>query len=134
METNEFKFGSSTVKKIRILIHNEDNQPLSIGKVHLKGYVHELIVRFTEDASYFLVYGNNKAKRPNYDIDRFVEKVPKDLKTLELGNELKIEKDRVQPKSPLFENMTWLWVIMGLIMLVLGWFSVKMMKKNSHLP
>ncbi len=130
IEKNEFKFSSTTVQRLKILIHNQDNQPLSIDTIQIKGYVHELVARFTEDASYFLTYGNNKAPRPNYDLDRFADKVPINLTTLDMGDEMTIEKEKVPETAPLFKNMIWLWTIMGLIILVLGWFSIKMMRKE----
>jgi hypothetical protein len=124
------KFNSTIVQKLKIIIENKDNQPLTIEGILLKGYVHELTARFTEKATYFLVYGNENANKPDYDIERFPDNVPKMLSTLELGNELEIAKEEAPKKAPLFENKIWLWVIMGMIILVLGWFSLKMMKKE----
>jgi hypothetical protein len=129
IEKNEFKFNSTSVQRLKILIHNQDNQPLTIDTIEVKGYIHELVARFTEHASYFLIYGNNNATKPNYDIDRFNDKIPKTLTVLKLGDELTIEKEIMPKTEPLFKNMTWLWIIMGLIILVLGWFSIKMMRK-----
>ena len=48
------KFNSTTVQKLKIIIDNKDNQPLSIDGILVKGYVHELTARFTENAKYFL--------------------------------------------------------------------------------
>jgi hypothetical protein len=103
---------------------------LSIEKIQIKGYVHELVARFTEEASYFLTYGNNKASRPNYDIERFIDHVPLSLNALELSNEINLEKHKEPLTDPLFKNMIWLWTIMCLIIIVLGWFSIKMLKKQ----
>lgn len=130
VEKNEFKFSSKTVQKLKILIHNQDNQPLTIDTLHVKGYEHEILARFTEQATYFLTYGNKIATRPNYDIDRFTDKVPMTLTTLDIGNELIIEKDQVSETAPLFKNKTWLWGIISLTILVLGWFTIKMMRKE----
>jgi hypothetical protein len=124
------KFNSTIVQKLKIIIENKDNQPLTIEGILLKGYVHELTARFTEKATYFLVYGNENANKPDYDIERFPDNVPKMLSELELGNELEIAKEEAPKKTALFENKIWLWVIMGLIVLVLGWFSIKMMRKE----
>jgi hypothetical protein len=52
------------------------------------------------------------------------------LTTLNSGNEQLIEKEETPLIEPLFKNKTWLWSIMGLIILVLGWFSIRMMRKN----
>jgi hypothetical protein len=127
---NGLKFNSTIVQKLKIIIDNKDNQPLSIDGIKVKGYVHELTARFTENATYFLTYGNENATKPDYDIERFPDNVPKMLSSLELGNELEIAKEEAPKKTPLFENKIWLWLIMGLIILVLGWFSLKMMKKE----
>ena len=130
IEKNEFKFSSTTVQRLKIIIDNHDNQPLTIEAIQVKGYVHELVARFTEQATYFLAYGKNNAAKPQYDIDRFSDNVPVTLSTLELGDELSIEKEKVPETGPLFKNMTWLWAILGLISLVLGWFSIKMLRNE----
>ena len=90
----------------------------------------ELIARFTDDATYFLTYGNKKAVRPHYDIERFADNIPEVLTTLELGSELRIEKEEGRLTEPLFKSKKWLWAIMTVIILLLGWFSVKMISKK----
>lgn len=130
IEKNEFRFPGKTAQKLKIYIDNQDNQPLSIGTIQVKGYVHELLVRFVEHGSYFLTYGNSKAAKPSYDIGYFSNKVPNTLTALELGAELTTEKGTIHKATPLFKSMTWLWVIMGLIIIVLAGFSIKMMRKE----
>lgn len=130
IEKNEFKFISTTAQKLKLFIYNQDNQPLTIDTLKVKGYEHELITRFTEQASYFLTYGNKTAVSPHYDLDRFTDNVPKTLPPLELGYEQKIEQEEIPLIEPLFKNKTWLWTIMSLIIIMLGWFSVKMIRKN----
>ena len=92
--------------------------------------IHELIVRFTDQASYYLTYGNKRADRPNYDIEHFSNNIPKTLTALNLGGELTIEKDAVSTTDPLFKNKIWLWIVITIIILLLGWFSVELIKKN----
>lgn len=127
---NEFTFNSTITQKLRIHIHNQDNSPLTIGSIQISGHIYELVVRFTEQASYFLVYGNKKATIPNYDIDRFTEKIPKTLTELELGKEQQIKKEERKVSTPLFQNKLWLWGVMALIIILLGWFSLSMIRKN----
>ena len=128
LEKNEFHFNSVTTQKLKVLISNFDNRPLNIDTINLSGYVYELVARFTEPANYFLAYGNKAAEIPNYDIDRFTDKVPAQLKILELGNEQTIPKQETRVTEPLFRNKQWLWIIMAIIILLLGWFSVKMIQ------
>ena len=126
---NEFVFTSTLLQKIKIEIDNQDNKALEIDSVHVMGYEHELTARFTGLASYYLCYSNNKAQKPQYDIDRFEDKIPEKLSAIELDKEEIIIKDGIQKTNPLFQNKAWLWAIMILIILILGWFSMKMIKK-----
>ena len=128
-EESEFSFNSTTVRDLSIIIDNHDNRPLSIGGVEVKGYIHELVVRFTEDAGYILAYGNNRATMPNYDIGRFTDAIPLSPAALELGEELEIIKPEEPVIKPLFEKQVWLWGIMAVIIVVLGWFSMAMLRK-----
>lgn len=131
LEENTFKFASTTLQKIKILIANQNNQPLSIDTIQVGGYINELLVRFTQPAAYFLTYGNKNARSPQYDINRFTKKIPKNLKVLKLGSELTIIKEKRTKEAPLFQNKLWLWSLMLFIILILGWFSLKMIKKGS---
>lgn len=130
MEENEFHFSNTTVQKLKLFIDNQDNQALAIEAIKVKGYEHELITRFTEQADYFLAYGNKNARRANYDIVRFADNIPDELREVELGEELRIEKEEPPVKEPLFKNKIWLWIIMTVIIILLGWFSIKMIRKN----
>ena len=130
LEQNNFKLSNIIAKNLRLTIFNGDNQPLDIKDVSAKGYEHQLIARFTEPADYMLVYGNTSARKPNYDISKFEANVPKDLNALKIGEEQIILKPEQETIKPLFENSYWLWGIIGLVILILGGFTLKMLKKS----
>jgi len=130
-ENNEFKFNSTILNKLKITIYNLDNEPLHIENIVAQGSQHNLIVRFTEPAKYYLTYGNLKAKNPNYEISQFVSNIPGKVTNLELGVKEVIPKKSVIKNEPLFKNKNWLWGIMIVIIGVLGWFSIKMMKAKK---
>lgn len=125
LENNQFNFESTITKQIKLTITNNDNMPLSIQNIKVDGYTHTLKARFTAPATYFLLYGNSSAQLPNYDINYFKENIPTTLSLLTLGETTAIQKDN-KPTSALFENQAYLWGIMGLIILIIGWFSLKM--------
>ena len=129
IEKNELKFNSTILKKLEIVIDNQDNQPLRIDSFEVKGYEHSLMTRFTEPASWWLVYGNSKASKPHYDIDRFSDKIPAAVTSLQLGTEQIIPKETSSATRPLFQNKIWLWLIMAVIIVILGGFSLRMMRK-----
>ena len=130
IEKNEFKFTSVLANKLKLIIEDHDNQPLEIKKVKVKGYIHELVARFQNKGDYFLVYGNPNAYVPKYDIAHSANAIPNSLTKVELGKELQIPKKPKDLKAPLFENKLWLWGVMGIIIVVLGGFTLKMMTKK----
>ena len=128
IDKKEFVFESTILQKLKISIQNQDNTPLSINTITVKGYVHELIARFTEPATYFLAYGNKQAAKPNYDMRRFTSKIPNKLLALSLGKEQLVVQNKVFTNEPLFKNKNWLWAVMTLLIVVIGWFSIKMIR------
>ncbi len=130
IDGNEFRFNSTIVRHLRLLIDNHDNQPLHINKVEAKGYVHELIARFAQPATYYLVYGNALAHTPQYDISETTSPIPENLVPLKLGETQTIPKKESPTVEPLFKNKFWLWGLMGIIIVVLGGFTLQMMRKR----
>lgn len=130
VEENVFTCTSTIAKKIRITIDNYDNQPLKIGKVVVKGYKHELVARFTTPATYYIVYGNKKAKKPVYDLNYLSAKIPEKISTITPGKAQVINFEKSTIVQPLFVNKIWLWSIMVIVILVLGGFTLSMMKKQ----
>lgn len=130
LENNTFTFESTTLQKLKIIIHNYDNEPVTIKHVKVQGYTHKLIARFTKPATYYLVYGNSFARTPQYDLSYLTKKVPDTLANITLKPAQLIDKKDIKTVEPLFTNKAWLWGIMGLIIIVLGGFTLKMMKKK----
>ncbi|MEK6155033.1 DUF3999 family protein [Flavobacteriaceae bacterium 3-367] len=130
LEKNGFEFPSTAASKIQIQIENEDNEPLEIESVVVEGHKYWLDVRFAKEARYSLIYGNPYAVKPKYDLSRFLESIPKNAAPLTLGVESLLSKTPVETSSALFENKFWLWAVMGIIILVLGWFSLNMIRKK----
>ncbi|GGX10724.1 DUF3999 family protein [Aquimarina muelleri] len=130
VEKNIFPCRSTIAKKIRITIDNHDNQPLKINKVRVKGYKHELVARFTNPATYYLVYGNKKARKPVYDLNYLSTKIPKGLPVITPDKAQVIKFENTNTIKPLFMNKIWLWSIMLIVILVLGGFTLSMMKKK----
>lgn len=131
LEKNQFNFESTILNKIKLIIFNNDNKPLTLKTITVEGYTHTLTARFTEPATYFLIYGNSTANFPSYDIAYFKENIPATVSLVSLGKLIKIKKD--QPtQAALFEKKIWLWGLMGIIILILGWFSLKMLYSKNE--
>ncbi|MCC5928864.1 MAG: DUF3999 family protein [Cyclobacteriaceae bacterium] len=129
LDKNEFKFNSTTLDKLKIVIENQNNQALSVEVDEVSGYVHELLARFTQPATYFLVYGNKTAARPRYDVEYFTNQIPENLMPLLTGEELSIQELNASTKDQFLNKELLLWGIIILIILLLGWFTIRMMLK-----
>jgi len=130
LENNTFKFNSTILQKLKILIHNDDNEPLKLNSIEVKGYTHELIARFMTPATYYLTYGNPNVNKPTYDLNYLTRNIPDTLTKVTLKSEQRIDKKEAPGIEPLFKNKNWLWAVMVIIISVLGWFSLKMMRKR----
>lgn len=133
MENNEISFPGTTTAELQLRIKNHDNTPLSIDSITVKGYVHELTARFDKPATYYLAYGNPKAGRPVYDIAIYPENIPDNALPVTLEEETKTSQLAESKPTPLITNKFWLWIIMGIIIFSLGWFSLKMIRNQEAL-
>lgn len=131
VEKNTFTFKNTFAKKIRITISNFDNEPLQITDINAKGYRFQLRARFTRPATYYLTYGNKEAYAPNYDIAKLNLKMPDAITELPLGAAQRIIKKEKIASQPLFKSEIWLWGVMSILLLVIGWFSYKMLTKKE---
>lgn len=129
LEKPEFKFSNVVTNRLKITISNNDNKPLRLSGLQLKGNIYELIARFDDlNANYALFYGKTDALSPNYEIEKFENKIPLNLTSVAIGEEQKNPSYAVKTEKPLFENKLWLWSLMAVIIGLLGFFSFRMLK------
>lgn len=129
LEKPEFNFSNVVTNRLKITIDNNDNKPLRLSGLELKGNIYELIARFDDfNAAYELYYGKADAVAPNYEIEKFESKIPLNLTSVEVGKEHKNPAYAVKTEKPLFENKLWLWALMAVIIGLLGFFSFRMLK------
>jgi len=125
-----FDFKSIITDRLRLIVTNGDNQPLNITNVAVRGFDYHLVGRFSQPADYFLTYGNKKARKPDYDIAKFKNKIPRNLNTLKLAAVKNISITPAE-KSPLIKSKIWLWLLMGLAALIMGWFTLSMIREKK---
>jgi len=126
-----FMLDQQIAQQLKITINHLDNEPLSVQSCEVKGYRYELVARFSGPGDYYLVYGNPNVGMPVYDIAHFIEKIPEDVPPVTLEDEEERLRAALPVQEPLFKNKFWLWGIMIVVIGMLGFFSLKMIKKNS---
>ncbi len=117
--------------KIRVIINNLDDKPLA--KIDLEIFTHQqsIKLKLQNNKKYVLAYGKNNDSAPQYDIEYFKNAVPIKLKQAELGNETKITHAPVIVKQPLINNKMWIWVALIGCLVLLGFFTLKLMKPGE---
>ncbi len=130
VEKPEFVFRSPFTDKIKITIENNDNQPLTLKNIAVKETEYELVARFVDTTyNYALYYGNNNAKAPIYDLANFNQKIPTDIKPAILEKEYNNPDLLIKADHSLVKNTYWLWALVAIAVIVLGYFAVRMLRE-----
>lgn len=127
LEPNIIRFENLLTKHIKMTIFNYDNTPLLIPDVIVKGNVNELVIRFDSVARYFLYYGNPSLTSPHYDINVFEHQIPQSLIPIKPGKEEILNPNNVIAPGQK-TKIGYLWIAIGTIIIMLGGFTIHMMK------
>jgi len=127
---NAFSFLNRLFQKFRITVKNFDNQPLPFDGYTVVGPNYRLMTRLDDTENLVLCYGNEEAKSPLYDISYFKDKIPNELNVATLGDAGHFPKGSTEA-SPLFKNKWWLWGLLIIVILLLGTFTLKMLKEGK---
>lgn len=130
LNKNSYDFDSYILKKLKITVYNFDSQPLQYRGITLKCPNYRLITRLEEIQNHFFVYGNENSNKPAYDITYFKDKIPKKVNKL-IVSEAEHFPNVSQDKAPLFKNKWWLWASMIVVILLLGTFTLKMLREDK---
>jgi hypothetical protein len=128
-KANDFVFDWELVRELRMVLQDSDNGPLKIQQISAGGpEIH--LISLLKPGNNFMLYGADAVSSPSYDLVHFENRIPEVTTFASLGSPEKIvfaEPDA----DPLFENKLWLWGLMVLMILALGFFTVKMMKQKG---
>lgn len=127
---NKIKFDEIFSNELRITIHNDDNIPLTVNHGIIASLQQFLVVRFPSQDQFSLYYAAPDLNAPVYDIAQFVPDINK-LQNLKISNseDVKfIEKKDVEAEIPSY----WTWVSIGVMLLLMGFFAIKMIKAEKN--
>jgi hypothetical protein len=148
LNPNEINLGNRKVRNLVLKISNADDRPLSVLGVKGRQVKHYLVSKLEAGNAYVLRYGNDSLSSPVYDMKYFVDKIPKDLKVISaLGrkdiylkpvtiNPIGTTKNAgiEKPGESFFKSQAFVWSAIGLVILLLGVVTVRMlgeMKEKS---
>lgn len=129
---NVFPMDEILTSKIKLTIQNKDNQMLDIPSVEVKGAKHFLLVRFDGKPPYALQYGDRNLKYPEYDLVSFKKNIPSKPTPVKLEKAIYKKIIEENKSKPIFSNSIWLYLLMGMTMLILGGFTLSMMRNAKE--
>lgn len=118
-------------KRLKLEIINRDNQPVEVGDIKVYAESVRLVSKLPSEGELVLAYGKPQCTAPEYDIVHFTKTIPANPGTVQLENEKTMKQQEENGKKPLVGDKVWLWVAMGGILLIIGVFSVSMLRKTS---
>ena len=117
-------------KKLKIEILNNDDQPIEIKEVKAFAEQLKLVAELPVSDNLYLLYNKANDNAPVYDLVHFKEKIPAIVTEIACGPEQAFTP-LLEAKSPLVSSKSWLWAAMGGIMVVIAFFSFRLLKKQS---
>ncbi len=117
---------------LKLRIFNRNDRPLSVEHVLALRYQRVILAELEPDADYALAYGKEGDLRPVYDLQYFAEKVPARAERVVPGEEVVLREEAA--RRPFFEQPLWIWGAMAAIMILLVFFSIRMLKRTAPPP
>ncbi|MES2836450.1 MAG: hypothetical protein V4667_02915 [Bacteroidota bacterium] len=115
--------------KIKLEILNKNNEPIKIDSIKVFYEVVRLLAKLPAKEQVLLVYGKEKEPKPVYDLAYFTDKIPTDLEQINSLTEYE-QVRMMEVVSPLIESKNWLWAIMLVVIVVIGFFAIKLLRKS----
>ncbi|MEQ1620549.1 MAG: hypothetical protein ABL919_04010 [Methylococcales bacterium] len=136
-DKTDINFPEQRRQHYRIVIQNQDNPPLEISNVTGNGHGYQLLFLPQPGKTYQLRYSSAQAKLPHYDTAPILELLKRGypITSAELGPEnaeapVKQTFDFVN----LLNSKLFLGLVIGLMVLVLGWSLYRVSKRVTELP
>lgn len=112
-------YPETTTRYLRLVIHDEDSPPLTVQEVNVWGLWRRVVFAANPERSYKLYYGNTKAQRPSYDIERiFPYLVTEKLPEAKLGPQT-ANPSFEEEKPPVSERFPWLFPVVVAVAVVI---------------
>ena len=118
--------------RLLVVIDNKDNVPLSLQRVTAFG-LHTSVTAYLEKGrNYTLFFGDSSAIAPSYDLEYFNDSIGNNIQSLHLMNIEEIKANVAVTKKESNTNQWMLWSIIVAVLLLLLYFSFRMIKDISH--
>ncbi|HEU5290843.1 MAG TPA: hypothetical protein VFU05_09390 [Cyclobacteriaceae bacterium] len=119
------------VHEFLITIENDDNPPLEVATIKTYQLNRYLTAWLTKGQSYSVKLGEMELQAPVYDIGFFKDSIPDQPQVLSLGPVSIFEK-KSEESPTYFTNRSIIWVAIVIVIIVLGFMTMRMVNETSE--
>ncbi|HEX2936670.1 MAG TPA: hypothetical protein VHO72_15040 [Bacteroidales bacterium] len=131
-EKNTLSYENLRADTLGIEIENEDNPPLSIKSVKAFQLNKYLVAQLESGEQYEIYFNNENLTSPNYDLKYFSDVIPGTLPFLNVSHLQVIAVSDKEQSSSQFFNKQMVWIILGIVVIVLGAISIRLMNEMKR--
>lgn len=124
------EFGLRKDSAWTIRIENGDNPPLKIQSISTLQPARSMVTYLEKGNSYHLALNNPNAQAPQYELQEFRDSIPALMETLRADVPMPVTKQATAVvQAPKSNQRIWLWVALGAVLLVLLFFTIRMVRE-----
>lgn len=131
LDSSDLSIGTVTTRRLKVDIDNRDDRELTVRGLHVLSVRSELVAEFAVEKRYELAYGKADAVAPQYDLVYFAEKIPENVQDVALGA-VTMGADEIKEDGGLLQHQLWIWTAIVVIIVVMGGFSISLLKKAKQ--
>ena len=127
-KSHAVNFEAVRTNKLILSIVNGDNLPLQISSINAYQLSNYLVASLDPKINCELFFGNPQLEAPKYDLDHFTDSIPTLLPEVRIGKWIALSQLQPEKKS-IFFNAVFLWIVIGIVIVALGIYSIRMIKE-----
>jgi hypothetical protein len=128
---NVLHLGGNRLDNIVIKIDNGDNPPLSFTNIRVYQTSRYLTSWLKAGEQYSLTFGDERMEPPQYDLQYFKDMIPSSLQPITPGNVDVRSEEVVVAGATVFTTKIFIWVAIGIVIVTLGYMSLRMIRETS---
>jgi hypothetical protein len=121
------EFEKIKTKELLVIIDNLDNPPLKITSANVYQLNKYLIANLKPHEEYYVFFGNSSLQAPVYDLAYFSDSIAKNIQVIKTTQPIRLN-EVTSKKQTVFFTKSIMWVVIGIVIVLLGWFTIRMVK------
>ncbi len=128
-KNNIINLMESRSRYLKLLIYNQDDPPLKIEYISIKGEQQFIYFPVKKNEKYSLFYGNSDARKPIYEFEKLFPFMESEKRFMVDLDKEELNKDFSRIKEAIKENeIVFMWPIVAFVVISLGFLIVKSLK------